>query len=176
MRSKWVLAVLLALAVPATAQAAPAPIDCVLDKLDPATRSAIAADVRANLEQQGEQSYSEASRTPITNASTQCANALGWDENRRTAAAKYALVRVAVDIVRAALTVRGIDPDRVVRGYQVVPPQRRRAELGKEDYEFVASVLVANGTLKNAADGYLVGNYLGMLNLIDVSEAAFAVP
>jgi hypothetical protein len=103
-----------------------APIDCVFTKLDPATLSAIAADIKARTLRQNPADNSK-TRETLIELLDQCQGKHRWSDSQRTAAFNYTLAKVGLSGAQEMVRRDGFDPHRVEAIFRALPEHHRLA-------------------------------------------------
>lgn len=122
-------------ATTAPAQAADlATIDCVIDKLQPALKTQIEADVTRNLGESGKKpTYDSAVGSGLRIAATTCAAEHGWSEAAVVAARIYTLAKLGWPIAQRVVAEKGFDAALLEDAFQALPEETRNKPLSADD-------------------------------------------
>lgn len=169
-----ILAPLLIAAIPAHA-ADLGTLNCVYDKIDEATRTAIAEDVKHNLALVGQRgSYSDPVMKAMKDAGAACTTENKWSIEAERLAGLYTLAKLSLPTVQQAVTDRGLDPADLEENFLNLPEDVRNKPLATENYRVLADASIPEGPLRTRENGALLHTFFEFESILQYASAQFA--
>jgi hypothetical protein len=173
-------AILLSITAQPAAAADPTTIDCVPNGLDAATRQALLAGVRKQVQEQPSGfHFDDAIKLKLVAASEKCVALFGWTQKARTVALEYSLIKDSISAYEAIVQGDGLDVIKIEAVVRALPPAQF-AKLSPDlisqgDAEALAGVLArANINIETRKQGNDVGALISLMSVAEKMKAEFA--
>jgi hypothetical protein len=165
-----------ALAVAAPAQAADlATIDCVIEKLQPALKEMIDADVTRSLtEGAARVTFDPAVSSGLGVAAKTCAIEHKWSEAAATAARDYALGKLGLPIAEKYVGEKGFEIAELETQFGALAEDVRNRPLTKEEMQALVIASVTDEAKQTRANAMLLNNYYLMLSAVQYAAWNFS--
>jgi hypothetical protein len=166
---------LLLAAAPAAHAADLATLDCVVEKLDAATRTALDKDVERNLAESGKRpSYDPATVAGIQAAAETCAKENKWSEFAVKAARIYAIAKVGWPIAQRVLGEKGFDAALLETQFLTLPEEQRNRPLTAEEMQQLVRDSVTEEAQQTRENAELVGEFFQFANTMQYASYDFS--
>ncbi|WP_066795812.1 hypothetical protein [Sphingomonas soli] len=163
----------LSLAVPANA-ADLATIDCVTQKLQPALKELIEAEVtRSFAEGATRANFDPAVNSGLRLAATNCAIEHKWSEAAATAARDYALGKLSLPIGEKFVAQKGFDVADLETHFGALAEEVRNRPLTKEEMQALVIASVTDEEKQTRENAALLNNYYLILSTVQYAAWNF---
>ena len=164
----------LALAAPAHA-ADLATIDCVIDKLQPALKELIDADVTRSFTTGAVRTtFDPAVSSGLGVAAKTCAIEHKWSEAAATAARDYALGKLGLPIAEKYVAAKGFEVAELETQFGTLAEEVRNRPLTKEEMQALVIASVTDEAKQTRENAALLNNYYLMLSTVQYAAWNFS--
>ncbi|RYY26429.1 MAG: hypothetical protein EOP62_09840 [Sphingomonadales bacterium] len=170
-----------ALLLPLSALAAPvqaadlATIDCVIDKLQPALKTQIEADVTRNFtENVLRPTYDAAVGSGLRIAAAGCATEHKWSEAAVAAARVYTLAKLSQPIAEKFVTDKGFDTAALETEFGTLAEEVRNRPLTNEEMQQVVIASVSDPEKQTRENASLLNKYFLVLSSVQYAAWDFS--
>lgn len=166
----------LAIVAAAPAQAADlATIGCVVEKLQPALKTQIEADVTRNFgEPVFKLSYNETSLSGVRMAVATCAIEHKWSNAAANAARVYTLAKLSQPIAEKFVTDKGFDTAELETNFGALPEEMRNRPLSTKEMQKVVIASVTDETKQTRENAALLNKYFLVISTLQYAAWDFS--
>lgn len=167
---------LLAPSLSAPAQAADrSKVECVVEKLKPALRAQIEADVARNFtEATLRPTYDDAVGSGLRIAAAECATENRWSEAAVSAARIYALAKLSLPIGEKFVVERGFNLGELRQNFSALSEAKRNRPLSKEDMQQIVIASVTDPTKQTRENALLLNKFFLILSTLQFAAWDFS--